>query len=140
MNTPKTYSRSISIAALLLVLMIMVPVTPARSQTELKKMLGFGVSSDKVNTEFMARSSVMSLTVFPMSLDKDPNFELFPREIVTAWGKKELGFDPMKIREATLVVQDMDSINEEPGCRSSCNSKRCKGFRETCLSRLKRKR
>ncbi len=139
MNTPKTYSRSISIAALLLVLMIMVPVTPARSQTELKKMLGFGGSSDKVNTEFMARSSVMSLTVFPMSLDKDPNFELFPREIVTAWGKKELGFDPMKIREATLVVQDMDSINEEPGWSIVMQFEEMQGLSGNMLEPLKEK-
>ncbi|MFK7766790.1 MAG: DUF1559 domain-containing protein [Mariniblastus sp.] len=114
MRTLKTHkkmpNRTILIAALMT---LSIAFTPPAAEAQISKLLGS--SKDEISTEFIPRSSVISATLFPAKLNKDPNFSLFPREIVTAWGKKELGFDPMLIREATLVVQDIENFEKEPG-------------------------
>ena len=64
-----------------------------------------GIGGKKANTEFVPGSVFAGAVLFPKKISQDPKFELFPREIVSAWGKKELGFDPMLINQITFVVK-----------------------------------
>ncbi|MEM7783754.1 MAG: DUF1559 domain-containing protein [Planctomycetota bacterium] len=57
----------------------------------------------KPTSEFVPASAFVSFSLFPSTLDKKEMMNLFPREIVTAWGTKELGFDPMLIDEIKLI-------------------------------------
>ena len=70
---------------------------------------GRGLERDRVPDEAFA-----SVVAFPKRLAQDPQWELFPSEIVTAWGKKEFGFDPMLLEQATLVLQVSESGLEAP--------------------------
>ncbi len=75
----------------------------------------FGGDSDRANIEFIPKSAFAGAVIFPARISKDPKFDLFPREIVTAWGIKELGFDPMLIKQATFLAQG----NEQSGASAS---------------------
>ena len=66
---------------------------------------GKQIKDQKPTTEFVARTAFFSGTAFPARIAANPNFKLFPREIVSAWGKKELGFDPMLISEVTWMMK-----------------------------------
>ena len=74
----------------------------------------FPGSSKRINTEFIPDSAFAAAAAFPKILAEDPNFDVFPREIVTAWGKKEFGFDPMLITQVTFVVKKMDVLDRPP--------------------------
>lgn len=61
-------------------------------------------SKNRIDSKFVPEAACMSATVFPKKIADDPKFDLFPREIVTAWGKKEFGFDPMLMNQLTFVA------------------------------------
>ena len=69
---------------------------------------------DKPSTEFVPDSAFMVASAFPAKIVHRPEFKLLPREIFTALGKKELGFDPMKITEVTWVLKKPDVDDPEP--------------------------
>ena len=68
----------------------------------------------RVNTEFIPDSAFACAVMFPRRIAADPKFDLFPREIVSAWGTKELGFDPMLIKQATFVLEGIQSLERPP--------------------------
>lgn len=65
-------------------------------------------------TQFVPDSAFAAVTLFPKSLAENPMFDSLPREIATAWGLKELGFDPMLIEQATVVVDQMQVPGATP--------------------------
>jgi hypothetical protein len=71
-----------------------------------------GGSGEKVNTEFVPKTAFASAVVFPQRFSKDPNYKLFPREVVTAWGESELGFDPLLIKQMTWMVKVPEDLSE----------------------------
>ncbi len=44
-----------------------------------------------------------------------PSMELFPREIATALGKQEMGFDPMEINEVAILLDSMQTLEPPLG-------------------------
>jgi hypothetical protein len=71
----------------------------------------------EVDVRFIPDAAFASVTVFPQKLNNDKQFEAFPHEVVTAWGKRELGIDPMQAKQITMIAQspgDLQSLQEGP--------------------------
>ena len=71
----------------------------------------------ELNTKHIPESAVAAVALFPQQFKNDKQFEMFPAEIVTAWGKRELGFDPMDATQVTLIGQapaDVEAMEEGP--------------------------
>ena len=86
---------------MLLALAITLSLTQVFSQNANAQLLG----GSKVSGKFIPSSACAAATLHPNKILKDPKFKWFPSEIVTAWGKKELGFDPMLLKQITFVVR-----------------------------------
>ena len=82
------------------------------TQTSSAQLLGS--KSGKLNSEFVPESACASAAVFPKKIGEDPKLDLFPREIVTAWGLKELGFDPMLLEQVTFVMRTPNNMMAPP--------------------------
>lgn len=87
---------------LLMLLMTVIMSMPARGQ----------ILPQRIDKNHIPKSACLAAVVFPKKLNDDPKFDLFPREIVTAWGKKEFGFDPMLLNQLTLVAESPKSVIE----------------------------
>ena len=60
-------------------------------------------------------SAFFALNIKPNELIKNPKLSAFPREIVSAVGVQQMGFDPMLIEDATLLFTDCEAGGfEEP--------------------------
>ncbi|MEL7496951.1 MAG: DUF1559 domain-containing protein [Planctomycetota bacterium] len=68
--------------------------------------------STRIDKKHIPNSACMSATVFPKKIAGDPKYDLFPREIVTAWGQKEFGFDPMLLNQLTFVADAPKGLAE----------------------------
>ena len=73
----------------------------------------FGKKAEKPSPEFVTKSAFMSFTLYPKDITSMEALKLFPREIVTAWGKKEFGFDPMLIKQATFMMKAPESLDDQ---------------------------
>ena len=74
-------------------------------------------STPELNTKHIPNSAFAAVTLFPQQFKSDKQFEMFPYEVVTAWGKRELGIDPMDATQITLFAEapeDMEAMNEGP--------------------------
>lgn len=106
-------------------------------QTTQAQLLGIG--GKKANTEFIPESAFAGAVVFPRKISEDPKFDLFPREIVTAWGQKELGFDPMLINQITFVVKKMDVLGQPPQWAAVLHFEKMQGLSGNLIGKLKQK-
>ena len=70
--------------------------------------------SQKTSTQFIPESAAGAAIIFPKRMAENPDFDDLPREILTAYGKKELGFDPLLINQATLLVKVFDTLDRPP--------------------------
>ena len=95
-----------------MLLVVILACVTGMASTSPAQVLGLG--GKKANTEFIPANAIAGAVVFPSKIAEDPKFELFPHEIVTAWGAKELGFDPMLITQITFVVKEMDGLDRPP--------------------------
>ena len=59
-------------------------------------------------------SAVASVVAWPRTLAAEPAMELFPREVVTAWGRQMAGVDPMNI-ELAVALLDQPGLDSPPG-------------------------
>ena len=73
----------------------------------------FGKFEKKISSEYVPESACLVAVTFPKRISEDPTFDDLPREILTAWGKKEFGFDPMLIEQVTFILKQIDSINTD---------------------------
>ena len=99
-----------------------------------------GIGGKKANTEFVPGSVFAGAVLFPKKISQDPKFELFPREIVSAWGKKELGFDPMLINQITFVVKKMDDFNRLPKWAAVLHFDEMQGLAGKLIDKLQAKK
>ena len=73
--------------------------------------------SPELNTKHIPESAFAAVALYPQQFKNDKQFEMFPFEIVTAWGKQELGFDPMDATQITLIADapvDLEELQEGP--------------------------
>ncbi len=77
----------------------------------------FGQTRDADFSRYIPKSAVAAAVAFPSEIGTNPKAELFPREIVTAWGQENLGVDPMSIASVVMLL-DQPSKEEPPqwGC------------------------
>lgn len=86
-------------------------------QTGFAQLFGGNKESEKPSADLVAQSAFMSFTLYPKEITSIEALKLFPHEIVTAWGKKEFGFDPMLIKQATFMMKAptaLDELNQGP--------------------------
>lgn len=95
---------------LLFAMAIVISLSQVFSQTADAQLLGSKKS--KVSGDFVPSSSCAAATLHPNKILKDPKFKWFPSEIITAWGKKEFGFDPMLLNQITFVMRTPTSPEE----------------------------
>ncbi len=98
-----------------------------------------GIGGQKINSEFIPATAFAAAVVFPRKISEDPKFELFPREIVTAWGKKELGFDPMLINQITFVVKSFDTSGFPPQWAAVLHFEQMQGLSGKLIGKLEQK-
>lgn len=58
----------------------------------------------KLDLKYVPQSAVGALYLFPQQLKGKPELEMLPYEIMTAGGQQELGFDPLEVEQAILLV------------------------------------
>jgi hypothetical protein len=107
------------------------------SQTEAAQILGIGKKS--LNTELIPQNAFAAAVMFPKQIAEDPKFELLPREIITAWGLKEFGFDPMLIKQITFVAKRMDALNGPPEWGAVLHFEEMQGLTGKMVDQLERK-
>ena len=56
-----------------------------------------------VATKYLTSDVFSAFVLHPQKLAADPKLDVFPREIVAAYGKRELGIDPMQATQLTYV-------------------------------------
>ncbi len=86
---------------LFLLLISLVPALPAVAQTS--------------DLDLIPASTAAAVFMKPNEAFRQPALELVPREILTALGKQELGFDPVQITTATLLVDTPETLEQPPG-------------------------
>ncbi len=102
-----------------------------------------GGDQEKPSTEFVPQTAFVTATAFPAKLVENPNFKLFPREVVTAFGKKELGFDPMLISQITFVMRPPTEIpprGEPPMWAAIMHFEKMQGLAGGMIDRLEEKK
>ncbi len=122
-----------TIAAVLAILLSTF-IVPSTSAAQL-----FG-GGERVNVEFIPGTAFAGAAIFPQQIAEDPKFELVPREIITAWGLKELGFDPLMIKQATFIVKQMDSLNRPPQWAAILHFEKMQGLAGNLIDRLDAKK
>lgn len=72
-------------------------------------------TTSTVNSDLVPSSTFFALSAKPELLVKNPKLSAFPREVVSAAGIQQLGFDPMLIEEVTVLITDCEAGGfEEP--------------------------
>lgn len=107
------------------------------AQVDTNKLLNKVGLGQKINTEFVPESAFASAVLFPKQIAEDPKFDIFPREIVTAWGQKELGFDPMLITQATVVVKPI-AMGQEPIWAAALHFEKMQGLAGSLIDQLEK--
>jgi hypothetical protein len=90
-----------NISTVFLILAVCWPTTTAFSQTGKR--------------DFIPSSAMAAVFLKPQDALAQPSMELVPREIISAFGKQELGFDPLEITDATLLIDSFSDLDEPPG-------------------------
>lgn len=121
-------------------LLVFVMIALVGSQSAFAQLLGSG--KDKPSSEFIPRSAVAGVAMFPKQIASNPHFKAFPHEVVTAWGKKEFGFDPMLITEVTLILQKMEEFPPEnqPGWAAVLHFEEMQGLAGAMIGQLEEKK
>ncbi len=70
--------------------------------------------SQSADTDSIPSSATLSVLLRPGQLLNQPGMELVPREIISAWGQQELGFDPMKITRLLVLVESPETMERPP--------------------------
>ena len=101
----------------------------------------FGGGADKASTELVPGSVFVGASMFPKKIVEDPNFKAFPREVVSAWGQKELGFDPMLIGEGTWMRKVPENVGQgKPIWAAVMHFEEMQGVAGQLIDRLEEKR
>ena len=107
------------------------------AQVDTNKLLNKVGLGTKINTEFVPDSAFAGAVVFPKKMAEDPKFDLLPREIVTAWGEKELGFDPMLITQATVIVKPIE-LGQDPVWAAVLHFDKMQGLAGSLIDKLEK--
>ena len=71
--------------------------------------------AQETGEDLIPSSAMAALFLKPRDALMQPSMELVPREVITAYGKQELGFDPMDISTAMVLVDTVQDTDEPPG-------------------------
>ncbi len=102
----------------------------------------FGGKTQRPSSEFVPQTAFIAVSAFPKKISSNPELRLIPHEIISAWGTKELGFDPMLIKEVTLVVRKIDDFppRGEPGWAAVLHFEEMQGLAGGMIDQLEEKK
>jgi hypothetical protein len=78
---------------------------PAGLALLLSSFLTLAAAAQEADLKYIPDSAVAAVYIQPPRLLEAPNMELMPVEVITAAGMKELGFDPLQIQSALMLVE-----------------------------------
>ncbi|MDG1873824.1 MAG: DUF1559 domain-containing protein [Mariniblastus sp.] len=125
-----------TIVALASIVMLLAEVSAAQSTPSRL----FESSNQKLNAELVPASSFIGVAAFPSQITSQRVLKLFPHEVVTAWGKKEIGFDPMLIKQATWVMRTPERKGENPVSAVVLHFENMQGLSGAMIDRLEKKK
>jgi len=108
------------------------------AQTKLTDLLGG--PGEKPNAELVPQSAFVGAAIFPKQITSHPALKLFPHEVVTAWGKKEIGFDPMLIKQATWIMKTPEELNSDPVWAVIFHFEEMQGLAGAMIDKLEKKK
>lgn len=73
------------------------------------------VAAQQDHAQFIPSSAMMAILANPMDAIAQPSMELFPYEVATAMGKKEMGIDPCNIKHFSLIIDSIENMDRPPG-------------------------
>lgn len=76
-------------------------------------MIGHSFAQNSLN-EMIPSSAMAAVFLKPKNVLAQPGMELVPHEIITAFGKKELGFDPCEITNIMFLVDSFSDTDQPP--------------------------
>ena len=57
------------------------------------------------DSELIPSTAIFAAFANPKAMFEDPTLDLLPRELATAWGKREIGVDPCQLNSVMLLVE-----------------------------------
>ena len=72
------------------------------------------VAQETDHVQFIPSSAMLAIMAKPKDAISQPSMELFPYEVVSAMGKKELGFDPCTITQFSFIVDTFADMERPP--------------------------
>ena len=69
---------------------------------------------ESLDLAYVPAEAVAAIVVHPQAILAGPDADWLPLEVLTAWGMKEFGFDPVKIREVIAIVAPPGAASNEP--------------------------
>lgn len=72
------------------------------------------VAQETDHVQFIPSSAMLAIMAKPKEAISQPSMELFPYEVVSAMGKKELGFDPCTITRFSFIVDTFSDMERPP--------------------------
>jgi hypothetical protein len=61
-------------------------------------------AAEPLDLSYIPAEAVAAAVVHPQTILAGPNADWLPLEVITAWGMKEVGIDPVKIKEVVAVI------------------------------------
>ena len=94
------FERKVVVGVLALALSVASTATMVRAQ-ELS-------ASDRLDLSYVTPDAVAAVVAFPSRVLKAPEMEMLPHEVLTAFGKRDLGLEPADIDQIMVVVEVAD--------------------------------
>jgi hypothetical protein len=76
---------------------------PAKAQDAPRVGVTASVPEQHLDLTYIPASAFIAVVAHPQAVLTAPGAEIIPTEVITAGGMKEVGFDPLKIKEAVLL-------------------------------------
>jgi uncharacterized protein DUF1559 len=91
------FARKLLVGVLVLALIVAYTASTARAQ---------GLSaSDRLDLSYVTPDAVAAIVAFPSRVLKAPEMEMLPHEVLTAFGKRDLGLEPADIDQIMVVAE-----------------------------------
>lgn len=114
---------------------LMLPLS-AIAQTKILESL---TGPPKPNTQYIPPNACTAVVFYPKKIADDPQLDLIPREIITAWGQQEFGFDPLLINQATIMARTITDLQQPPTWAAVLHFESAQTLAGTMIDRLEKK-
>ena len=130
-------AQRIAILTFVFAIFIVIGESDAQVQEKIQELF---TKKQKATAEFVPDTPISVGVCFPRRIATEEKYDIFPREIITAWGKKELGFDPMLINQATFIVEATETLDQPYRWAAVLHFEEMQGLSGDLIDRLDEKK